>query len=429
VTKTNTGERIVVVTGMSTINPLGQELDEFWAACKRGTSGVKKIEGFYIPDEMSQMAGTVEQLDLLSLSLTPEQIEQYDRSLLFALKATNSALIDSGLKLDSRLKLTNSRWAVLIANAISQISTMERSFCRQSANGTKPLAPVKKNSGNRLNSYYFNTTNAEIVNYFNLACEQVTVVTGCTGGLDAIGYAMHAIRKGKVDVAITGSTEAPITPLVVASFSKIGATSTRNADPTTASRPFDVDRDGFVLAEGCGILILESLEHAQRRGAKIYAVISGIGSVNNCYHMTDIPESGNSIAKASLDAIKDADIEVDQIDFINAHGSSTPQNDVAESNAFHSVFGPKARDIPVTSIKSQVGHTLSSATSIEVISSIMSINDNIIPPTINLITQDSRCELDVVANKARSSSVNCVLKTSSGFSGIHSSLIIERWVD
>jgi len=424
----NSTERTVVVTGMSTINPLGQDLTEFWTACKKGTSGVKKIEDFYIPDGMSQMAGIVERLDLSSLNLSMEQLENYDRSLLFALKASHDALQHSGLKPESRLNLNGSRWGVFVANAISQISNMEKSFCQQSAKSIQPLAPARKGSGRRPNSYFFNTTNAEIVNHFNLGCEQVTVVTGCTGGLDAIGYALQAIRKGKVDIAITGSTEAPITPLVVASFSKIGATSTRNYDPGTASRPFDVDRDGFVLAEGCGILILESLEHAQKRGATIYAVISGIGSVNNCYHMTDIPEPGESIAKASLEAIKDAKIEPEQIDFINAHGSSTPQNDVAESNAFHRMFGPKARDIPVTSIKSQLGHTLSSATSIEVISAVLSLNDNIIPPTINLCSQDSRCELDVVANKARTSPVNCVLKTSSGFSGIHSSLIIEKWV-
>ncbi|MEK8015993.1 MAG: beta-ketoacyl-[acyl-carrier-protein] synthase family protein [Candidatus Parabeggiatoa sp.] len=418
----------VVVTGMSTVNPLGQDIDEFWSACKVGTSGVKKVEKFEIPENMSQMAGIIDQIDLSSLEIPLEEIKQYDRSLLLALKATNDALKNSGLEFDNRLALKNSRWAVFVANAISHISNMEKSFCEQSNNGKLPLVPMKKGE-NKTNSFFFNTTNAEIAKYFGLSCEHMAMVTGCTGGVDAIGYAMQAIRKGQMDIVITGATEAPITPLVVAAFSKIGATSKRNHEPSSASRPFDIDRDGFVLAEGCGILILESLDHALRRGAKIYAEISGMGSVNNCYHMTDIPEQGMPIARACELAINDAGIGLERVDFINAHGSSTPQNDVAESKAFNRMFGSKILSIPVTSIKSQVGHTLSAANSIEVISSIMSIRDNLIPPTINLNSKDEKCELDVVANEARTASVNCVLKTSSGFSGIHSSLVIERWTN
>lgn len=421
-------KRRVVVTGMSTINPLGHDLDAFWTACKAGTSGTKKIETFDIPEEMSRMAGIVDAFDPKSLDLSAAQLEHYDRALLFAVKATGNALRHAGLDGAQRQALRDSRWAVVVANAISQIDNMEKSFCRQSDAGKKPLAPAKKQANKPPNSFYFNSTNAELVRHFGLDCEHVTVVTGCTGGLDSIGYALNAIRRGELDVAVAGATEAPITPLVVASFSKIGATSMRNHEPTAASRPFDMDRDGFVLAEGCGILILESLEHALARGARIYAEIAGFGSVNNCYHMTDIPERGKSIARASLDAIKDAGVEPGEVDFINAHGSSTPQNDVAESNAFAEVFGAdKSARIPVTSIKSQTGHTLSAATAIEVITSVMSIEENIIPPTINLHQQDERCQLDVVANEARRAPVNCVLKTSSGFSGIHSSLIIRRW--
>ena len=236
------------------------------------------------------------------------------------------------------------------------------------------------------------------------------------------------IRSGRASVVLAGATEAPITPLVVAAFGKIAATSTkRNSTPEKASRPFDQARDGFVLAEGAALFVIESLDHAIKRDVPIYGEIIGGGSNNNCFHMTDIPQDGISIARSCQLAIEDARISVQDIDFINAHGSSTQQNDQAEALAFHQIFGSHIHHIPVTSIKSLTGHALSAANGIEIVSSLLTIRDGIIPPTINLENQDPNCNLWVIANRAINKKVRCVLKTSSGFSGLHSSLILKEF--
>jgi 3-oxoacyl-(acyl-carrier-protein) synthase len=406
----------VVVTGLGTINPLGKSVPEFWKNCISGSSGVRNISNFFphpIPPHMSQIAGVA------PIPFETEQVQE--RNLLFTEIAVQEALLDAKLLDTSFLK----KCGVFIATAIAEIALMEWSFNRHKR-GIGHVGFIPLSSPYFEESFFFNHVARHIVSKYGLKGGAVTIATGCTGGNDAVGYALHMIREGRVDIAITGATEAPITPLVITAFNKIGATSKRNDQPTKASRPFDVGRDGFVLAEGCGILILESLTHAEARRAPIYAEIRGMGSVNNCYHMTDIPQDGESIAKACQLALKDAKIEPEQVDYINAHGSSTPQNDIAETRAFYRIFGERAGKIPVTSIKSQLGHALSAANSLEVISAILSIRDNIIPPTINLDIQDPACSLRVVANKSLAHEVTTILKTSSGFSGIHSSLVLGK---
>ncbi|MBP9727649.1 MAG: beta-ketoacyl-[acyl-carrier-protein] synthase family protein, partial [Gammaproteobacteria bacterium] len=365
----------------------------------------------------SQIAGIVK----MPFETKGERLQE--RNLLFTEMAVQEALQDAGLL---NISLIDKRCGVFIATAIAEIALMEWSFNRYK-HGAGHVGFIPLKSPYFEESFFFNHIARVIASKYGFRGGAVTIATGCTGGNDAIGYALHMIRGGKVDVVITGATEAPITPLVITAFNKIGATSKRNSDPTRASRPFDKDRDGFVLAEGCGILVLECLSHAQKRGAHIYAEIMGMGSVNNCYHMTNIPQSGESIAKACHLALKDAQIEANQIDYINAHGSSTPQNDVSETNAFHHIFGNRVGQIPVTSIKSQLGHALSAANSLEVISAILSIKHSIIPPTINIESQDPNCNLNVVANLSLKKEIKTILKTSSGFSGIHSSLILGKY--
>ena len=417
----------VVITGMGTVNPLGTTIEEFWRRSVAGTSGVGTVTAFPIPDHMSQIAGMIGDLPAGQVSAVLEEGERagdLDRSLLFALIATRSALADAGIAEDD---LRDRRQAgVSIATAIAQISKMEQAFYEQSRGGSVPVAPREAHTTAR-NSFHFNTTAAEIARRLGTRGGAVTVATGCTGGVDALGHAFQAIRRGRLDVVIAGATEAPITPLVVAAFSRIQAVSLRNAEPQRASRPFDKDRDGFVLGEGCAVLTLESLEHALERGASIYAEIKGFSSVNNCYHMTDIPQDGHSIADSCSAALDDAAMGPSEIDCINAHGSSTPQNDVAEASAFHRVFGRRAANIPVTSLKSQTGHSLSAANSIEICSAVLTLQQRIILPTINVDELDERCQLDVVANTARRAPVSCILKVSSGFSGIHSSLVIAAY--
>jgi 3-oxoacyl-(acyl-carrier-protein) synthase len=409
----------VVVTGIGTVNPLGKNVPEFWNNCILGISGVRNISQMFdtpIPSHMSQIAGVAQ------IPFEEKGTKVQERNLLFTEMAVQEAFQDAGL---NGISFKRERCGVFIATAIAEIALMEWSF-NQYKCGTGNVGFIPLHEPYFGESFFFNHVARKIASKHDLKGGAVTLATGCTGGNDAIGYALHMIRGGRVDIAITGATEAPITPLVITAFNKIGATSKRNDFPTKASRPFDKDRDGFVLAEGCGILVLESLHHALKRNAHIYAEIKGMGSVNNCYHMTDIPQDGESIAKACNLALKDGQTEPNQIDYINAHGSSTPQNDIAETQAFYRLFKEKALEIPVTSIKSQLGHALSAANSLEVISAILSIRDNIIPPTINLENQDPDCPLKVVANKPLRTKVNCILKTSSGFSGIHSSLIIGR---
>jgi len=277
-----------------------------------------------------------------------------DRAVHFAIDAYQQA--KQHAKLDMELLKTNgSVCSVVLSSAVAAISSMERYFNAITQRGTQPLI----NSKNTYNSqcFKFNYMSDVLAQYAGINGRSLLIPTGCAGCLDAIAYAVTMIRHGLSDVVITGASEAPITPLVVAAFGKIGATSVAfNKEPARASRPFDRNRDGFVLGEGGGILILESLEHAKKRGAPILAEITGISSVNNCYHMTNIPEDGVSIANTCQLALNDAGVAPEQIDHINAHGSSTPQNDVAETNAFKRIFGQSYRSISVTSNKSFLGH-------------------------------------------------------------------------
>jgi 3-oxoacyl-(acyl-carrier-protein) synthase len=414
-------QRRVVVTGMGTVNPIGKNVREFWPRCVQGVSGVRRITAFDVPDGISGMAGIV---DDFVPGVAAADAAVLDRSTLLALVAAREAWAMA--RFDGNLD--RARVGVYVSTAIAQIAGMEESFLRQSDRGRRHLRldPAREQPPGMWELFQFNTTAHALAQHLETLGGYATVTTGCTGGLDAIGYAIDAVRAGDVDVAVTGATEAPITPLVVAAFAKVGATSLRNSQPQQASRPFDVDRDGFVLAEGSGMLVIEELEHARSRGAEILAELRGYGTINNYYHMTDIPEDGLRIAKSAELAMLDAGISPDAVDAINAHGSSTRQNDVAESNAYWHLFGSRAAEIPVTSLKSQIGHPLSASNSVEVVASILSLRTGIIPPTINLQHQDPRCRLDVVGNVARKADVHCLLKTSSGFSGIHSSLVISR---
>lgn len=419
----------VVVTGMSVLTPIGHNLSTFWENCKNGLSGVKAIDWFPVPDKMSKIAGVIENFEPHTRNIFDDSHHISERSYLLALEATHQALTHANLKKNNLKDIDLSKCSICISSAAAQVVTMERTFCRETKRGTEQIKPIVKPIQTGYDTYLFNHLTHKLrKNFPFIQGKNLLIPTGCAGSLDAIACAMREIQYGKSDIIITGATEAPLTPIVVAAFSKIGATSTKfNHSPSKASRPFDVDRDGFVLGEGCGILILESYEHALKRGAPIYAELIGTGSVNNAYHMTDIPQDGKDIARSCKLAIQDANIDAEEIDYINAHGSSTPQNDFAETQAYRSIFGEHVKNIPVTSLKSLIGHALSASGSIETISVVLSILDNIIPPTINLDNQDEKCSLNVVGNKARHASVNCALKSSSGFSGIHSSLIVKRF--
>jgi act minimal PKS ketosynthase (KS/KS alpha) len=250
--------------------------------------------------------------------------------------------------------------------------------------------------------------------------------TGCTAGTDSVAYAYENIQLGLADVMVTGASEAPITPIALAAFDVIKALSKHNDEPEAASRPFELTRNGFVLAEGSGVLILEEFGHAKRRGAHIYAEVAGFGSTSNAYHMTDLPADGEALARSMSIAMADARVNPEDVDYINSHGSSTEQNDVFETNAIKTALGAAAYRTPASSIKSMIGHPLSAANSIEIALSAMVIERGVIPPTINYRRPDPQCDLDYVPNEARDKKVDVLIKTSSGFSGIHSSIILKK---
>jgi 3-oxoacyl-(acyl-carrier-protein) synthase len=418
----------VVVTGMSAVTPIGANLETFWNNHVRGVSGVKEITDFEIPSNLSRIAGIADCFSPENIGLEKEEVEKFDRSVLFALAASKEAVEMSGL--DYTNEIDSDKRGVYIANAIGGIGNMERTFRKGTKSGEVNL-PLTIDTKNPVYDWFqFNTISRTLAQKYNFLGGNAVITTGCTGGIDALGYALEAIRSGEIAIALTGATEAPITPLPVAAFNKIKATSRKKNDcPEEASRPFDVDRDGFVLAEGCGILVVESLTHAKNRGATILAEVLGFGSCNNAQHMTDIPQDGISISNSIELALEDSGIDKESINFVNMHGSSTPQNDRAESQALLSIFGERTNKIPVTSVKSQIGHPLAASNSIEIVSSIKSIQEGIIPPTINLVEKDPAIDLWVVGNEKLNHPVEYALKISSGFSGIHSSLVIGKYTE
>ena len=411
----------VVVTGMSVCAPNGIGRDKFEKSTLAGVSGCDYVQNFNIPKEFSQVAGIISDFypeTQFCYNDANSNHDIHERQNKIAQFCIDEALAQAELtSLNRRYKR---QIDLFLATAIGPMISMEYGFIRNNV--------LNKSMGNDThNNYSFRYFTQQLARQFALNGMDLTIPTGCVGGCDAFAYALNAIRLGKSECAIVGAVEAPITPLVVNAFGKIQATSTRVCLPQEASCPFDNNRDGFVLGEGAGILILESEHSAIERGAKILAEIKGSGSNNNCFHMTDITSSGDYIEQSCMLALKDANLTVSDIDYINAHGSSTRQNDVAESMAFNRLFANNIANIPVTSIKSQNGHALAAASAIEVVSIIQTLQSQKIPPTINLQNIDPSCSLNIVTDNARNYSVKNVLKTSSGFSGIHTAMIIGEY--
>jgi beta-ketoacyl-acyl-carrier-protein synthase II len=417
--------RRVVVTGLGVIAPCGEDLDTFYKNLIEGKSFIERVENFDVSLFNSKIAAQDLNFDPLRFGISKEDAKRMDRYVQFAIAAAKEAVLDA--KIDfSCLDLY--RCGVVLANAICGTRFMEEEFLLVTDWGKNPIDPTKGRPF-LYDAAMFNTPSQEIGTLYHLKGINCTVSTGCTAGTDSVGFAYELIKEGRQDLIICGASEAPITPITFGAFDVINAISKRNDEPHKASCPFDKKRDGFVLAEGCGILILEDLEHAKKRKAKIYCEIIGYGRSCNAYHMTDLPEDGLAMKQCIEEVFKDAKIEKEKIDYINTHGSSTPQNDIFETNAYKLVFKDYAYKIPISSIKSMIGHPLAAANAIESVLCALIFQHNVLPPTINLEDPDPKCDLDYIPNKAREKKVDYILKTSSGFSGIHSSLIFKRYQD
>jgi 3-oxoacyl-[acyl-carrier-protein] synthase II len=409
-------EKRVLITGVGVIAPNGIGTNNFWNALSEGRSGVRKITHFDASSYPSQIAGEVHDFDPLNY-MASKSARRMDRFAQFAVACTKMALDDANLEVKEK---NSDRIGIALGSALGGIPSAEEQhgiFMEKGLKRVDPLLAIKIFPGG-------GTSQVSIE--FGISGHSNTIGGACSSGTDNVGYAFYAIKNDLADVMIAGGAEAPIVPLTVGSFCLLGALSTKNGDPTRASRPFDKKRDGFVMGEGAGILILEDLEHALARGAPIYAEVLGYGTTNDAYHMVQPLPTGEQAKKAIELALQEARIDPTEVDHVNAHGSSTPLNDKIETKIIKEVFGERAYNIPITANKSMIGHALGAAGAIELVASVLTIKNHFIPPTTNYEFPDPECDLDYVPNKARKATVATVLKNSFGFGGKNSSIIIRK---
>ena len=407
----------VVITGVGVIASNGNDVNEFWNNLQNGVSGIGRITHFDPSDYRCQIAGEVKNFDAAEY-LDRKEAKSMDRFCHFAVKASDEAVAMAGISSD---ELDPERIGVLIGSGIGGLLTLETEVANLINKGPKRVSPmlIPKMIGDMSSGLVSIRHGFKGPNY--------TAVSACASGTHAIGEAFWAIKRGDADIMVTGGAEAAITPVGIAGFASMRAMSTRNDDPLTASRPFDADRDGFVMAEGSGILILESLESAQARGAEIIAEFIGYGATADASHITAPASDGSGAARAIEMAIKHAGISKDEVTYINAHGTSTPLNDKFETLAIKSVFGDRAYKIPVSSTKSMTGHSLGTAGAWETIVCALAAKNNVVPPTINYTTPDPNCDLDYVPNEAREVDMNVALNINLGFGGHNATGLVKKF--
>ena len=410
-------EQRVVITGIGLVTPLGIGTYETWDALCAGQSGIGKITHFDSTMFQTKIAAEVKNF-LPGDFVTKKDAKRLERFILLGLAATRMAIEDSGLNIDDTLA---NRTGVITGCGLGGLSILENT-CRV----------IEKKGPKRVSPFFIpmligNMAPGMISIYFNAKGPNVSIATACAAGAHAVGEAFNSIKYGKADIMITGGMESVISPTCIAGFNAMKALSTRNHEPQKASRPFDKDRDGFVVGEGSGILILETLERALERGAKIYAEIKGFGMSGDGYHMTSPSPDGDGAARCMQAAIDDAGISNNQIDYINAHGTSTQLNDLFETRAIKKVFNSSAQDIAISSTKSMTGHLLGGAGGIESAFIALAIKNSIIPPTINMNNPGEECDLDYVPNKARRKKIEYAMTNSFGFGGTNASLIFKKY--
>jgi 3-oxoacyl-[acyl-carrier-protein] synthase II len=402
---------------MSVVTALGHELEEFWERLCAGKSGVARIARFDSADFKVHFGGEVKDFDPDGY-LDPKEMRRLDRFCQFAVVGAMKAVQQAGLDLLNHPDPY--RCGVVIGSGIGGLNEIETQHATLFDRGPSRVSPFM------IPKLIVNAASGNVSVQFGLKGPSSAVATACASGNNAIGDAFRMIQTDMADVMVTGGSEAAITPMGVSGFARMNALSTRNESPETASRPFDRDRDGFVLSEGAGIVVLEEYEHARRRGANILAELVGYGMSSDGNHMTAPDPEGAGAARAMAAAIRDARLDPSQIDYINAHGTSTPLGDKAETVAIKRVFGPHAKELCVSSTKSQLGHLLGASGGVEFIVSVLTLLNQVAPPTINLENPDAECDLDYVPNEARPLKVNAVLSNSFGFGGHNACLVVRK---
>ncbi|MDA3792397.1 MAG: beta-ketoacyl-ACP synthase II [Elusimicrobia bacterium] len=408
----------VVVTGMGALTPIGQDVKTYWDSLKEGKSGVGKIMRFDVSEYTTQIAAELKDFDPKEHSISKKKAKRMDDFIIFALAAANEAVKNSGIDTD---KENPFRCSTIIGSGTGGLNTIEREHKKLLKRGPRRVSPFL------IPAMIMDMSAGEVAIKFGLKGPNYGVVSACASGAHAIGNSMRLIQNGEVDIAVTGGTENSISPLGLAGFCSLKALSTRNGEPQKASRPFDAERDGFVMGEGAGMVVLEELEHAKARGAKIYAELAGYGATADAYHITAPQPEGESGTAAMKAAVTDAELNPEDIDYINAHGTSTPLNDKIETMVIKNVFGEHAKKIAISSTKSMAGHLLGAAGAIEFIACIKTITDGVAHPTINYENPDPECDLDYVPNQARDMEVNAALTNSLGFGGHNAALVVKKY--
>ena len=413
-------QRRVVITGLGQISPVGNNVETAWQNLLAGKSGIGKITKFDASELTCQIAGEVKDFNITQY-LPPKDARRMDTFIHYGIAGALQAIADA--KLDEFTELDKDRVGVNIGSGVGGLPLIE-----DTARG------VVAHGGRKINPFFIpgcliNLISGHVTILKGYRGHNYGIVSACASGTHAIGESARLIKYGDVDVMIAGGAESAVCTLGIGGFAAMKALSTRNDDPEIASRPWDKDRDGFVMGEGAGILVLEELEHAKRRHAKIYAELVGFGASSDAYHITAPNAEGPALALSR--AIKDSGLPVSEINYVNAHGTSTPLGDANETNATKSVFGEHAKKLVVSSTKSMTGHLLGAAGSVEAVYSVLAIRDQIVPPTINLVNQDfdAGCDLDYCANEARKLTINAVASNSFGFGGTNGTLVFKRFDD
>lgn len=410
-------KRRVVVTGLGIISPIGIGEKENLESLLQGKSGIRRITHFNPIDHSCQIAGEVEGFEATNY-MDPREAKKMDRFIQFAVASAVMAMKDSGLVADDSFA---DRFGVIVGSGIGGMPLIEANHKILLEKGPRRISPFF------IPQVIINLAAGQIAMMFNARGANSSLVTACAAATHSIGEAFRTIQRGETDAMVTGGTEAVITPLAVGGFCSMKALSTRNDEPQRASRPFDRDRDGFIMGEGSGMLVLEELEFAKKRGAKIRGELIGFGQSCDAYHMTSPTPDGDGAMRCLNATIKDAGLNHEEISYINAHGTSTPLNDKIESIAVKRVLGEMAYKVPISSTKSMTGHLLGAAGAIEAVFSILAIENNFIPPTMNYEEKDEDCDLDYVPGKAREAKLNAVISNSFGFGGTNACLAFKKF--
>ncbi|MEV0184863.1 beta-ketoacyl-[acyl-carrier-protein] synthase family protein [Streptomyces sp. NPDC050625] len=414
--------RRVAVTGIGIVAPGGIGVPAFWDLLANGRTATRGITFFDPTGLRSQIAAECD-FDPVAHGLDAEQIERADRYIQFALVAGDEAVRDSGLDLAGENPW---RVAVSLGTAVGGTTRLEHDYVLVSHRGQRWDVDHREAEPQLHRAFSPSTLASAVAERFGAQGPVQTVSTGCTSGLDAVGYAFHTVEEGRADICIAGASDSPISPITMACFDAIKATSPNNDDPAHASRPFDNNRDGFVMGEGGAVLVLEELEHARARGAHVYCELSGYATYGNAYHMTGLTSEGLEMARAIEVALDHSRLDGSAIDYVNAHGSGTRQNDRHETAAVKRALGEHAYGTPMSSIKSMVGHSLGAIGAIEVVACVLALAKQVVPPTANYETPDPECDLDYVPRVARERKLDSVLSVGSGFGGFQSAVILTR---